>query len=319
MGKQEICERHQQIMERKSYEDFFEDTCQKPFILCAFGELKFVQRRLNLMNRLKKPVVTEETIRAMEDMSFFTHALIFDDLLIVSQKETNCFVLKTTDGLMVIDAIWPKEEAFHAIVDAVKDVGWDPETIKKLVLTHGHVDHTGCGKWFVEKHHVKTYLSKGDDIFWREHPVKPNRPETWKDYEIDVYIQDGDAITLGDKTIDVYATPGHTPGGLSYIFPVTENRETHMAALWGGVTPPREKDEVKQYLRSLDYFMKEAKNKNVDVALSNHTSVDNGLERIAYSKERMEYMPNIYIVGWEGFQRYCQVFRTLGNDMLNRL
>ena len=78
-----------------------------------------------------------------------------------------------------------------------------------------------------------------------------------------------------------------------------------MAALWGGVTPPREKDEVKQYLRSLDYFMKEAKNKNVDVALSNHTSLDNGLERIAYSKERMEYMPNIYIVGWEGFQRYC--------------
>ena len=56
----------------------------------------------------------------------FSHALIFDDLLIVSQKETNCFVLKTTDGLMVIDAIWPKEEAFHAIVDAVKDVGWDP-------------------------------------------------------------------------------------------------------------------------------------------------------------------------------------------------
>ena len=68
------------------------------------------------MKRLNKPVVTEETIRAMEDMSFFTHALIFDDLLIVAQKETNCFVLKTTAGLIVIDAIWPKEEAFHAIL-----------------------------------------------------------------------------------------------------------------------------------------------------------------------------------------------------------
>ncbi|MDO5785961.1 MAG: MBL fold metallo-hydrolase, partial [Eubacteriales bacterium] len=186
------------------------------------------------MNRPSKPTITAETIRAMEDMSFFTHALIFDDLLIVAQKETNCFVLKTTDGLIIIDAIWPKEQAFHAIIDAIRSVGWNPTTIKKLVLTHGHVDHTGCGKWFVENYHVKTYLSKADDIFWQEHPAKPNRSETWKDYKIDVYIQDGDVITLGDKTIDVFATPGHTPGGLSYIFPVKENGKIHMAGLWGG-------------------------------------------------------------------------------------
>lgn len=57
------------------------------------------------MNRLNKPVLTKETIREMEDMSFFTHAKIFDDLLIVAQKQTNCFILKTSDGLIVIDAI----------------------------------------------------------------------------------------------------------------------------------------------------------------------------------------------------------------------
>ncbi|MDO5785198.1 MAG: MBL fold metallo-hydrolase, partial [Eubacteriales bacterium] len=81
----------------------------------------------------------------------------------------------------------------------------------------------------------------------------------------------------------------------------------------------REKDGVKQYLRSLDYFMNEAKKKKVDVALSNHTSIDNGLERIAYSKKRMEYMPNIYIIGQDGFQRYCQVFKTLSYEMLDKL
>lgn len=45
------------------------------------------------MDRMNIPVVNEMTIRAMEDMTFFTHALIFDDLMIVAQKETNCFVL----------------------------------------------------------------------------------------------------------------------------------------------------------------------------------------------------------------------------------
>lgn len=266
--------------------------------------------------RLDKPAFSSETIRAMEDMSFFTHSLIFDDLLIVAQRETNCFVLKTNDGLIIIDAIWPSKKAFDSIVAAIKDVRWNPDTIKKLLLTHGHVDHTGCGKWFVKQYHVDTYLSKVDDVFWQEHPTKPDRPETWKDYTIDHYLQDGDTVTLGDKTIFVYSTPGHTPGCLSYIFPVTESGENHMAALWGGTTPPWTKAEVKQYLKSLDYFVGEAMNKHVDVALSNHTAIDNGLERIAYSRKRLAYMPNIYIIGPDGFQKYCQVFRTMSLERL---
>lgn len=271
------------------------------------------------MNRLNRPVITKEIIKAMEDMSFFIHAKIFDDLLIVAQKQTNCFVLKTSNGLIVIDAIWPVKKAFEAIVDAIRDIGWNPDTIKKLVLTHGHVDHTGCGRWFVERYHVDTYLSESDDIFWKSNPTKPHRPETCKDYKIDVYIQDGDTITLGDKTIYAYGTPGHTPGGLSYIFPVKEDGKIYMAALWGGTTPPRTKNEVIQYLKSLDYFISEAMRKKVNVALSNHTAVDNGLERIMYSKTRMDYMPNIYIMGQDGFQNYCQVFRTLSYEILEKL
>ena len=271
------------------------------------------------MDRLNMPVVNADTIRAMEDMTFFTYAQIFDDLLIISQKETNCFVLKTTEGLVVIDAIWPSAEGFHAIVNSIKGIGWNPDSISKLILTHGHVDHTGCGKWLVEKYHAGTYLSKTDDIFWKEHPVKADRPETWKDYGINVYVQGGDTIISGDKAIKVYATPGHTPGCLSYIFPVKEDGEVHMAALWGGTTPPWTRNGIEQYLTSLDYFMGEAQKEKVDVALSNHTSVDNGLERIAYSKKRMAYMPNIYIIGQNGFQKYCQVFRTLSYKMLENI
>lgn len=268
------------------------------------------------MKRPETPIITQEAIQAMEDMSFFTHALIFDDLLIVSQRETNCFVLKTAEGLIVIDAIWPSELAFQAIISGIRAVGWEPEQLKKLLLTHGHVDHTGCGRWLVEQYHVETMLSQVDTVFWREHPTKPDRPETWKDYEIDGYLQDGDTVTLGDKTIAVYATPGHTPGCLSYIFPVTEDGQVHMAGLWGGTTPPRDPDGVKQYLRSLEYFMEAAKRKGVDVALSNHTAIDQGLERIAYAQNRMAYMPNIYIIGQDGFRRYCQVFRALSDKIL---
>lgn len=57
------------------------------------------------------------------------------------------------------------KEAFNAIIDAIIEIGWNPDTIKKLLLTHGHVDHVGCGRWFVEQYCVDTYLSREDDIF----------------------------------------------------------------------------------------------------------------------------------------------------------
>lgn len=264
---------------------------------------------MNTAHRADKPALTMNTIKRMEDMSFFTHALIFDDLLIVAQLETNCFVLKSNDGLIVIDAIWPDKKVFDAIISAITDVGWNPKDIKKLILTHGHVDHTGCGRYFVEKYHATTYLSETDDIFWREHPAKPDRPETWKDYNINVYIKDKDVITLGSKKIYVYETPGHTPGCLSYIFPVIEDDITYMAALWGGTTPPWTKKGAETYLKSLDYFESECKKMKVSVALSNHTAMDNGQERIAYSQKRLSYMPNIYILGKDGVKKYFQLFK----------
>ena len=57
-----------------------------------------------------------------------------------------------------------------------------------------------------------------------------------------------------------------------------------------------------QYLRSLEHFMEQAERQNVEVALSNHTALDNGLERIAYARKRMRYMPNIYLIGQKGFR-----------------
>ncbi len=260
----------------------------------------------------EKPDFDYNSIKRMEDMSWFTYAQIFDDLLIVAQRETNCFVWKTSDGLVVIDGIWPKEEAYQAIIRAITETGWDPDTINKFVITHGHVDHAGCGRWLVENHHATTYLSKTDDLFWREHPTKPDRPETWKDFEIDCYVKEGDRIVCGDKEITVIDTPGHTPGCLSYIFPVTDQGVKHMAALFGGTTPPRNNEEgVKVQKRSIEHFIQIGKEMGVDVALTNHTAFDNGLERIAYSRKRLAYLPNIYVLGKEGFERFCQMYRII--------
>ncbi len=259
-----------------------------------------------------------DLIDRMPDTSWFTHAQIFDDVLIVANCSTSCFVLKTTEGLILIDAIYPKVEMYNAIVEAIKDIGWDPNDIKKLVITHGHFDHCGCGKWIVENFHAETYLSKIDDEFWRDVPFFPDRPDTWKDFDIDHYVEDGDEITLGETTIKVLFTPGHTPGGLSYIFPVHENGVRHMAGMWGGTNPPATIEGIVQYFYSLEHFLNETKKYRCDVTINNHPTMD-GYAKIEYAKQRTSHMPNVYIIGEDEFQNFCKLYRFLCYDRLEEI
>ena len=46
---------------------------------------------------------------------------------------------------------------------------------------------------------------------------------------------DGDTLCLGNTKITAMATPGHTPGAMSYFFHVTDGTETYRAGLHGGM------------------------------------------------------------------------------------
>ena len=259
-----------------------------------------------------KPELSFETIKRMEDMTWFTHAQIFDDLLIVAQRETACYIWKTEEGLVVIDGIWPDERVYEEMLAAIREAGWEEEPITKFVMTHGHIDHVGCGRWLVEHHGAETFLSKEDDILRRETPGEEGRSDGWKDFAIDRYIRDGDSIVCGNKSIKVIATPGHTAGCMSFIFPVYDNGEKHMACLFGGATAPWGDEDGKQLQRrSALKFAKAAADERCDVALTNHTAFDVGLERIAYSRSRLAYMPNIYILGEDGVRKFLKVFLTV--------
>lgn len=258
------------------------------------------------------PELSFATLRRMEDMSWFTHAHIFDDLLIVAQKETCCYVWKTDSGLVIFDGIWPDERAFDAITEAIRDVGWVSEKPVAFVMTHGHIDHVGCGKWLVERYGVETFLSKSDDELRLAAPHEDGRSDSWKEFSIDRYIRDGDVLDFGDKKVFVLATPGHTKGCMSFFFPVTENGVSYMAGLFGGATAPWNDPEGKaQQLRSVEKFKQAAADYHAEVALTNHTAFDSGLTRIAYSQSRMKHLPNIYLLGERGVQRFCEVYRKV--------
>ena len=45
---------------------------------------------------------------------------------------------------------------------------------------------------------------------------------------------DGQKLTLGDTTLTMYITPGHTLGTISTLIPVKDNGTPHLVAEWGG-------------------------------------------------------------------------------------
>ena len=251
--------------------------------------------------------VRHDRLDKMLCRSRFVSGLIFDDVLFVSNPGTNCFVLNTGEGLVIIDAILPCVEAYEAIREGIASAGWGGESVKKLVLTHGHFDHCGAGRWIVEAWHPRTYLSCRDEKFWAENPALPHLEWTLKDFDITDYIDDGDVLSLGNLNLRVFSTPGHTPGGLSFIFDVYDRGEKHTAALWGGSNPMPEIEHIVQYMRSFDRFCLICEEYGVDVELTNHPFINDALEKVRLIKTGCR--PNPFILGRHGWRRTMTKYR----------
>ena len=85
-----------------------------------------------------------------------------------------------------------------------------------------------------------------------------------------------------------------------------------MACLFGGATPPWGDEDGRELQRkSLKKFMEIVWEKKCDIALTNHTVFDCGLERIEYSRARISHLPNIYIIGKDGVLDFCRVFERI--------
>jgi len=103
------------------------------------------------------------------------------------------------------------------VIDDIKKIA-DPKLIKQIILTHEHFDHCGGLKKLFETtggdakimahKFASDHIEKGESMFAKMlGGVMPHMP-------VDVKLDDGDTVVLGDETFKVFHTPGHTPGCL---------------------------------------------------------------------------------------------------------
>ncbi|RSU50049.1 MBL fold metallo-hydrolase [Sphingomonas sp. S-NIH.Pt15_0812] len=87
-------------------------------------------------------------------------------------------------------------------------------TVEKILLTHGHIDHAGEAKPLADALGVPIEGPHEADRFWIARLDEDGRNYGIRGvvFEPDRWLDDGDTVTIGDLTLDVYLTPGHTPG-----------------------------------------------------------------------------------------------------------
>ena len=85
-----------------------------------------------------------------------------------------------------------------------------------IIATHGHPDHV-CGNGPIQKETgAKIIMHKDDAEFFDTDKVKEyfSMLGLAESPPADILVEDGDTITLGEETLTVIHTPGHTPGGM---------------------------------------------------------------------------------------------------------
>jgi metallo-beta-lactamase class B len=142
----------------------------------------------------------------------------FDNLYFVGQSEYSVWALTTSEGIILLDAIFD-----YSVEDEVdgglKKLGLDPTKVKYAIVSHAHPDHYAGAKFLQDRYGARVIMSTADwDVLDRANGTKPKR---------DMVATDGQKLTLGDTTVTMYVTPGHTPGTISSVFPVKDNGRTH--------------------------------------------------------------------------------------------
>jgi len=92
---------------------------------------------------------------------------------------------------------------------------------------------------------------------------------------------EGTKINLGDTTVNVVATPGHTPGTLSFIFPVKDKGRTLTVAYSGGTAFnfPRVAENFAIYRDSAKKMGDAVAAARATVLMTNHTEFDRAWDR----------------------------------------
>jgi hydroxyacylglutathione hydrolase len=133
----------------------------------------------------------------------------------VTPFEQNCSLIWCEDTMK--GAVIDPGGDLQRILEVARESGVE---IEKILLTHAHIDHAGGTAELAERLGVPIEGPQEEDLFWIEGlpkqsvmfgfpPAKVFTPQRW--------LHHGDRVKVGNLTLEVRHTPGHTPGHVIFF------------------------------------------------------------------------------------------------------
>lgn len=242
------------------------------------------------------------------DREWYTEPVqVFDDLFYLGQTAYSVWGLRTSEGIVLLDAIFDYSVEAE-VIDGLRKLGIDPSEIRYVIISHAHGDHSAGAGILQQQYGARVVMSEADwDLYENSgrEAVKATR---------DVVATDGMELRVGDAVVRTYLTPGHTLGTISTVVTVHDNGQPHVAALWGGTAfnfrdaPGDPRDErLRLYAESAERFREVTSAAGADIILSNHPTYDGSAAKISALGQRRSGNPHPYAIGTDRVGNYLTV------------
>lgn len=254
------------------------------------------------------PVGRGSAAQAVQDPNTYAPPFkIFDNLYWLGTRAHSSWALQTSEGIIIIDTnfAWATEPE---IIGGLTKLGLKPADIKYVVISHAHGDHDQGAALLQKRFGAKVVMGEADWVSTLQRPVTAAGGVPAKDISVG---PEGYRLSLGDTTMNIVSTPGHTPGTLSYVFPVRHEGKPLMVAYSGGtLTGAFGANAARwdEYVASQRKIAAAAADAGATVVLSNHSEYDG-----AYTKARLIAAPrqagedHPFVVGADAVRRYFGV------------
>lgn len=231
-------------------------------------------------------------------------AKVADNLYFLGMKAFSSWAIVGDKGIIVIEALFDYA-AKDEILDGLKKLGLNPNNVKYVILSHAHGDHDGGAK-LLQDSIPGVHLIYGVEDW---DAVDKSTNHMGGKPKHDQVGDDGMVVSVGDASVRIVTTPGHTPGTLSYLFEVKDNGKPLRVAYVGGTAIPFNADAqfYGRYIDSSKKLAKAAADFGATALLANHTEFDNAFFKARVAADRKPGEANPFDVGAAGVARYFNV------------
>ncbi len=226
----------------------------------------------------------------------------FDDVYWLGTESTSAWLLTSDDGYILYDTAYVYD-AEDVLIGGMQKLGLDPAKVKYVIVSHGHRGESGGAYLFQSRYGAHIVTADWDLIDGSLYGYPTGKPKR------DIAATDGMKVTVGNRTVTLYSTPGHTPGTISGIFQVLDQGKP-MTVVYSGGTEfnfPNDVAHFDQYLASERRLASLAAAAGATIILNNQSQFNGAADKLRILADRQPGERHPLNVGAEAVARYFKI------------